>query len=370
MENTTKNRIFGLDLMRAIAILMVLSSHSLWIYPASTSNIAQICQLFGYWGVEIFFVLSGFLIGKIVFLKYTQTDFKLTDIIHFLKRRWFRTLPNYYLVLLLNIGVAYLIGYSIESGWKYFLFLQNFSSPMLPFFTESWSLSIEEFAYVLLPIALLIKTVVVKPTNKANFFLVIILGFIGFFIATKILNALYFQPTTIHEWNLGVKSVVLFRLDAIFIGVLFSWISLNFSKFWIKSKLFFAFIGFCLLGFLFAGVGYFQLTYENYPFFWNVWYLPLTSVAFAFFLPILAGWKKMKWIFIQKIIVFISVISYSIYLLHYGIVLQLMKHYVSTEAMTTTELHGYTIVYLLITLGLSYVCYRFYEKPFTDLRDK
>jgi peptidoglycan/LPS O-acetylase OafA/YrhL len=368
--NSPKNRIFGLDLMRAIAILMVLSSHSLWIYPPNTNLITQICQLFGYWGVEIFFVLSGFLIGRIVYQLYLKDDFSFAEVIHFLKRRWFRTLPNYYLMLLLNIGIAFLIGYAIESGWNYFLFLQNFSSPMLPFFTESWSLSIEEFAYLLLPIALFFQAAVVKPTNKARFFLLVILGFIAFFTVTKILKASYNPPTSINQWNLGIKSVVIFRLDAIFIGVLFSWISLNFSVFWKKSKIILLIIGLCLMGFLFAGVGYFQLTFDKVPFFWNVWYLPLTSLTFALFLPFLSEWKSIKWTFIQKGIVWISLISYSIYLLHYGIVLQLMKHYFPTEGMALTLLHGYTFIYLMVTFGLSYLCYRFYEKPMTDLRDK
>lgn len=370
MIDTTKNRIFGLDLMRAIAILMVLSSHSLWIYPPSSNLISQICQLFGYWGVEIFFVLSGFLIGRILFLTFTQTDFKFAEVIRFLKRRWFRTLPNYFLVLLLNFAVAFLIGYSIESGWSYFLFLQNFSSPMLPFFTESWSLSIEEFAYVLFPTALLTITMVVKPANKSTFFLLLVLGFIVFFLMTKVVKALYFPMATVEEWNLGIKSVVIFRLDAIFVGILFSWISLNFFAFWKKCKLFFAFLGLCLMAFLFAVVGYFQLTFDTYPFFWHVFYLPLTSLTFAFFLPFFSDWKFLKWAFFQKIIIFISIISYSIYLLHYGIVLQLMKYFFPTDGMPFNSLHFYTLVYLLITITLSYVCYRFYEKPMTNLRDK
>ena len=99
----SEKRIFGLDLMRAVAILMVLSSHLLWIYPPNNGIISQVFQLFGYLGVEIFFVLSGFLIGRIVYRLYLQDDFTISSVLYFLKRRWFRTLPNYYLVLLINI---------------------------------------------------------------------------------------------------------------------------------------------------------------------------------------------------------------------------------------------------------------------------
>ena len=365
-----KDRIFGLDLMRTVAILMVLSSHSLWIYPPNNNLITQVCHLFGYWGVEIFFILSGFLIGRIVYQLYLQDDFCFTHVIHFLKRRWFRTLPNYYLVLLLNIGVAFIIGYSIIDSWRYFFFLQNFTSPMLPFVTESWSLSIEEFAYLLLPIALYVKTKIVKPSKKANFFLVVILFYIAFFILTKIGNAYYNPSSTIEQWNLSIKSVVVFRLDAIFIGVLFSWISINYQQFWHRSKIILAIIGACLTGFLFVGVGYFQFTFDAYPFFWNVWYLPLTSLTFALFLPFLSEWKSIKSTFIQKPIVLISIISYSIYLLHYGIILQLLKYFVPTEGMAMNTLHSYTMIYLLLTFFFSYLLYRFYEKPMTDLRDK
>jgi peptidoglycan/LPS O-acetylase OafA/YrhL len=153
IEKVTNNhtRIFGLDLMRTIAILMVLSGHCLWIYPQDDSLFHQLLQLFGFFGVEIFFVLSGFLIGKILYHLYLKDDFSLATVFYFLKRRWFRTFPNYYLVLLINILIAGFIGQETPKLWRYFFFLQNFKITMLPFFTESWSLSIEEFAYIVLP---------------------------------------------------------------------------------------------------------------------------------------------------------------------------------------------------------------------------
>ncbi|HEU0136653.1 MAG TPA: acyltransferase family protein, partial [Flavobacterium sp.] len=61
------NRIFGLDFMRATAIMMVLIGHCAWIFPASEGVIMQLLAMSGYLGVEIFFVLSGFLIGNILY---------------------------------------------------------------------------------------------------------------------------------------------------------------------------------------------------------------------------------------------------------------------------------------------------------------
>ncbi|MBC8645384.1 acyltransferase [Flavobacterium lindanitolerans] len=130
-ELNNPQRIFGLDLMRAVAILMVLSSHCLWIYPESNSFIAQLLKLFGFLGVEIFFVLSGFLIGRILLQSYLKEDFSFSQVRNFLKRRWFRTFPNYFLILLVNILIASVIGYKIESLWKYFFLSRILAAPCL-----------------------------------------------------------------------------------------------------------------------------------------------------------------------------------------------------------------------------------------------
>ncbi|MGL2963213.1 acyltransferase family protein [Flavobacterium sp. RSB2_4_14] len=368
-ESKQVTRIFGLDLMRATAITMVVAGHCLWIYPQDDSLFHQILQLFGFFGVEIFFVLSGFLIGKILYQLYLKEDFSLATVFYFLKRRWFRTLPNYYLVLLINILIAGIIGYEMPQLWRYFFFLQNFKITMLLFFTESWSLSVEEFAYVVLPFFILFLGVFIKPKNKSKFFFWAILLLILLFI----FNKLYYQNTTnnttLDQWNVSLKAVVLYRLDSIFIGVLFSWIYLNFSSFWEKTKYLFFILGTLLLLFLFFSLGYFGLLIAIQPLFWNVLYLPLLSIAVACFLPFLSDWKAAP-SFIAKPITYISIISYSIYLLHYSVVLQLMKYFFPMDVENRLGLYFFTIIYLLITLVLSTILYRFYEKPMMDLRDK
>ena len=191
-SNSVNQRVFGLDLMRTIAILMVLFGHCLWIFPESKRFLYQLFVLFGFFGVEIFFVLSGFLIGKILYQLYLKDDFSIATVFYFLKRRWFRTLPNYFLILLLNIIIASIIGYSLPSLWRYFFFLQNFKITMLPFFPESWSLSVEEFAYLVLPFFLLFFALLFKPKNKTRFFLLAVVSLILIFFCAKI----YYQNTT------------------------------------------------------------------------------------------------------------------------------------------------------------------------------
>lgn len=368
MKANNTQRIFGLDLMRAFAILMVLCSHILWIYPAKRNFITSAFEVFGLWGVEVFFVLSGFLIGGMLYKIYTQAHFRKQDVLVFLKRRWFRTLPNYYLVLIINILLAYYIGYEAKSVWKYFFFLQNFLTPMLPFFPESWSLSVEEFAYLLLPIALLFS-MFIKVKNKSKRFISVIAALILFFVTMKIVYHFANTNSTMTHWNMALKSVVIYRIDAILIGVAMAWFSKNYSNFWKKYKQSCFVLGTLVLMFIFAGVSYFKIFIDKHSFFWNVLYLPINSIGFALFLPILSEWKTTKYYF-SGIVKFISKVSYSVYLIHYCIVLQLMKNWIDTTKYTIPQLHVFTVVYLIITFGLSFLLYRYYEKPIMDRRDR
>ena len=91
------NRVFGLDFLRAIAISLVLISHiSLLLFPTSDNFFLKIIRIFGAVGVDLFFVLSGFLIGGILLkhIDLNKTNFK--DLLIFWKWRWFRTVvsPN------------------------------------------------------------------------------------------------------------------------------------------------------------------------------------------------------------------------------------------------------------------------------------
>jgi peptidoglycan/LPS O-acetylase OafA/YrhL len=84
-----QKRIYGLDILRAVAILDILIGHSL-----THANID-----FGLFdGVNLFFVLSGFLIGKIL-IKNMEREFTIKSLYTFWYRRWMRTLPAYFLYL-------------------------------------------------------------------------------------------------------------------------------------------------------------------------------------------------------------------------------------------------------------------------------
>lgn len=141
-------RIFGLDVLRSFAIIMVLLSHSRIFFSASID--LQYLGLFGYYGVELFFVLSGFLIGGVL-LRNINSKSSWLEILNFYIYRWMRTLPSYYLVLLIYIFVDIMNSGTYDFHLYHFVFLQNFFLSELNFFGVSWSLAIEEWFYLIIP---------------------------------------------------------------------------------------------------------------------------------------------------------------------------------------------------------------------------
>ena len=369
MANNATSRIFGLDLMRAMAISMVLCSHILWIYKPDDGILQQLFALFGFLGVEFFFVLSGFLIGRILYRLYLKENYTTKSALYFLKRRWFKTLPNYFLILIINIIITFSLGYSIPKLGLYFIFLQNGFAKMPTFFPESWSLSVEEWAYVVLPLSLLVFSSLHKPKNKKRFFLIVVLSLIVLCIIFKIVYQLNTGTTTLDNWNVSLKPVVLYRVDAIFMGVLCSWISINYEKIWKEFKIASALLGALIMVFMYFGMGYLSIFPDTHPFIWNVMYLPLASLSIAFLVPVFSQMETSAQL-LKRPIVFISKISYSIYLLHYSVILQLFMLFFDKKNTSLLQLHLITAIYLSTTIIVSYLFYRFYEQPMMNLRDK
>lgn len=363
-------RIFGLDIMRAVAILLVVCSHSLWIVPGSKGLIPDLLSLSGVIGVEIFFVLSGFLIGRIIYKIIVSDTLGFKKIQYFWIRRWFRTLPNYYLVLLINIVLTLILGSQLPLDiWKYFIFLQNFSSEIPLFFTESWSLPIEEFAYIIGPLFMYLALLIRLRINKSKVFLIVTVLIIFFFIISKVVYNQGAIDKNMLFWNLNLKSVTIYRIDAIYYGVLAAYISMVIPEKWKKITWLSFFVGV----FIFLGLNFIisvkGLVIEKHPFFWNVLYLPINSVAIAFTLPLLSNIKSAPKLILIPVTI-ISLISYSMYLLHYSIVLRLLKVYVPTDVTTQGSAISFAAIYIFTTIFLSYFLYILFEKPMMDIRDK
>lgn len=369
MQVNARKRVFGLDLMRAVGIILVVFSHIFWVVPNAQGFIPDVMGIAGVLGVEIFFVLSGFLIGRIIYRLYVSDDFNFKSVSYFWVRRWFRTLPNYYLALLINIGVAIYLGFNFPDNlWKYFIFFQNFATEMPTFFVESWSLTIEEFAYIIGPLLLYATLFFNTKISKAKQFLFVTLFIIAIFTFTKWIYTINDEVKTMRYWNSNLKAVLIYRVDAIYYGVLAAFLSIVKPNLWKKSK-HIAFVLSIIIFFVLNLIVPIKYVFiETHPVFWNFWYLPLNSIAILLTLPLLSQWQSAPKL-LSKPITFISVVSYAMYVLHYSIILQLLKHKIPTGNLPKFDIIIYILVYLSITILSSYVLYRFFEKPMTKLRD-
>lgn len=142
-----EKRVLSLDLLRALAILCVLFLHSAELLNNAPEIVYRVFS-FGWIGVDLFFVLSGFLIGRQVF---GSSRVEVAPLKNFLLRRFFRTWPLYYIVLIVYLVFKPLAGFPFnDQPLHYFFFIQNFFEPKD--FVQSWSLCIEEQFYVLFPL--------------------------------------------------------------------------------------------------------------------------------------------------------------------------------------------------------------------------
>ena len=224
------SRIFGLDLIRMFAIVFVVISHTATILP---ENIYGYLELFILDGVCIFFVLSGFLIGRILINIIEIKGFKWGELLNFWIRRWFRTLPNYFLFVLI-LGVLskiYIKGFPLQAIKPFLYFGQNIYKTNDSFFGESWSLSVEEWFYLSMPLLILIFINVFKLKFKKSLLVVSI-----FFIIFSTCSRFYIFHTAQFSEMGDYRRVVIMRMDNLMYGVIGAYISYYYLNFWLKYK--------------------------------------------------------------------------------------------------------------------------------------
>lgn len=141
------NRLPGLDLLRAAAIVLVMLYH-LASYGIAMPGIVR----HGWMGVDLFFVLSGYLIGGQLLKPYASGEQPRWA--EFMARRAFRVLPAYLTVLGLYFAFPALReGDSIAPLWQFLTFTTNIFPDYFHHraFSHAWSLCVEEHFYLVLP---------------------------------------------------------------------------------------------------------------------------------------------------------------------------------------------------------------------------
>jgi peptidoglycan/LPS O-acetylase OafA/YrhL len=146
-------RLRGLDLLRTAAIVLVLLYH--YAHFAAQAPIFGAIGESGWAGVDLFFVLSGYLIGNQLLAPVARGEVLSLKV--FFARRLLRTLPNYYVVLAVYwlLPQSPIAGSGLSPLWQMLTFTQNIWLAYGQTFTHSWSLCIEEQFYVVLPLAVL-----------------------------------------------------------------------------------------------------------------------------------------------------------------------------------------------------------------------
>ncbi|MEO8209422.1 MAG: acyltransferase [bacterium] len=358
VQNTYKeNRIPELDGIRGVAILLVILWHYVnnQLVKNDSGIISFILKLTSNClnGVDLFFVLSGFLIGGIL-LKYKNSKnyFKT-----FYLRRIFRIFPLYYTVL----GLYIILYFSIPNItqimpvlftdtvpiWSFTVYCQNFLMALKYSFGPgwlgvTWSLAIEEQFYLFLPLLIFIL-------NRQILTIVVIL----LIIAATVLR--YFALD-----NFQMHLLFQYRMDSLFTGVLLAIMLKNlYVENFLKSqkKLIYTL-------FLILLIVYFLFTFEVILIpHYLTFFLFNTLFAIFIIIPLLFKDSRISKFLRNKILRQIGVISYGIYLFHmiiiYFIYWVLGKN--RLEINNNLLISVIAVVAFGFTLLLSFVSFYFFE---------
>ncbi len=148
-------KLHGLDHLRALAILLVFFFHYQLPYfghPAWLQDVAA----FGWTGVDLFFVLSGFLISSHLFAAIAKESH--ISFSRFFLKRFFRIIPIYLVVVAIYFLVpAFHEREALRPLWRYLTFTQNFGLDLSTggTFSHAWSLCVEEHFYLVFPLVII-----------------------------------------------------------------------------------------------------------------------------------------------------------------------------------------------------------------------
>ncbi len=368
------NRVFGLDLLRAAAILFVVYGHGAFTLAALLPK--TLVQLPLMDGVSIFFVLSGYLIGGIILKIYERFPADAGLVWRFWLRRWFRTLPNYFLILV--VLVVYHVAFedlSFAAVWRYFFFLQNFASNHPAFFPEAWSLSVEEWFYIFLPVSLLIlvRAGLRVPTALLSLIAITIIASLAFRYGRLLeLEANDHPLGKLRVWDGIFRKQVVMRLDSLMYGVFGAYLHYYHGGVWEKYKKVFLLVGLGLLLLHKVTSFYIISGLPSHSLYYSVFSFAVISLGTLMLLPWLSQ-LHCKDGFFYRIITIISLTSYSMYLVHFSLVRNILVPG-TLQLAPNLDGSGFIIahygLYWLYTVLLSIVLYKYFELPMMNMRER
>lgn len=341
----------GLDVVRSVAILMVLVSHcgaffTLWYGVGFAWQLA----VGGFYGVELFFVLSGLLIGRIL-IDLLDSGPGWRAWLVFMTRRWMRTLPLYFvwLAVLALLWRPPALGAILP--W-YVTMTQNLGWGMVSdWFGVSWSLTVEEWFYLAFS-ALLFGAAALAGRRVA------LAGVLALFLVVPAVLRWRLAPSV--SWDHVTQAAVIYRLDAIGFGVGVAWLSVR------RARVLRHWGVLLVLGLLLIGAAWHaeldrlpQHVRQTFIFDW-------VSAGFALCLPaaMAAQWRGLRWL--MPAVAALSRQSYAIYITH----LSLLEFVGYFKAMLNLPATLCVIVSVGAIYGLSFASYRWFEAPILALRPR
>lgn len=356
------DRINGLDVLRSVAIILVFMSH--YTLLTGQSIFGPLGQMGGV-GVDLFFALSGYLIGHQIFSAFIKH--KNFSIKNFYARRFLRTFPNYFFIL----GLYFLFPLVREKPltiplWKFATFTQNFG--LIPgAFSHAWSLCIEEQFYLVLPV---VAFLLFRKGSLRITWLIVFSILVGEILLRGIIWLIYLRHAgdNIGQIYMGTIYAPTFsRLDSLVLGVSLALLKNYYNELWIQITkkgnlwLILGIIGYCVVVYVFQ-------TGSPRDFFsvaLNYSLLALSSTTLT--LSALCQNSLLYKIRIPGAII-LATWSYAIYLTH--------KSLIHLTLVILAKFHLNSLNSIMLTLSIAaslaggwllYVCI---EKPFLKLRDK
>lgn len=343
-----------IDSLRAISVLGVI------IYHSKIHFFGELFFQGGYYGVDIFFVISGFLITSIIFEELSINNFSLKK---FYIKRCRRIFPALIFTILISlllswnsvmpvsfIEYAKSVIYSLTFISNYYFYFSGLEygavSGLLKPLLHTWSLAIEEQFYIIFPLFFIFGF---KRLRKNLVLYLGIILLVSFIVAIYYSNFapnfnFYFIGSRAWELLIGSLLFLLNQKSDLQIKPIYS----NLSTF---------------IGLLLIFIS-FQFNYDINPTPNLNTLLPLLGASIIIFTYKKEGFLNL--LFINKFVLKIGLISYSLYLLHYPIFA-----FVRANRLADSNIE-YLFVALIIFV-LSYISYRFIEKPFRNfnfIKDK
>jgi peptidoglycan/LPS O-acetylase OafA/YrhL len=339
--------------LRTLAILLVLLIHIETFAPHAVRIQRMPFVRFGWTGVDLFFILSGLLIGTQLWKELKKSG--TVNIRRFVLRRGFRIWPLYYLVVTDLLSQHLFLGRHDRGLWLDATFLSNYYF-MFPVRGHEvgggWSLSLEEQFYFVVPILLAIGARLIRAKWLVNFVLawLIALPLIRYLTMLKLsdagarYDAIYF-PFQTHS-------------DGLAVGLLLAWVLV-----WKPQVLRIGrWLDVVLVG---LSVGGFCLWYVVS----TVWLFSVVALSYGALTLMLIRLIKGS-PFGSTVFHVTSRLSYGVYLLHPGVLLHIMAHH---EHVFGEGFEAYLAAFVLgggASLILSFLTFSFVELPILKLRDR